>query len=438
MCGITRAEGTRLTSVAQWLKENSAARRHVERWLQARKEGADASFKSLAEQLRQKFKHTWEPGALARALDRVYPGCTARPARVEQDENLTDEQQLERHEARSRAAQEGKRQEQVIRELERRNAELQRLFRGLKFYYGDDNLDYVEADPIRPLGTRGPLPEATYGSAASDWHPGMQIRYSETNGLNEFTPEIFELRAERFFQRNLLMLNSARSAWDVNTYLLWLGGDLMENFLHDENYSENTLSPTEECVLLFNTLKRGIDFLLAKSNCARIRIVTNNGNHGRNTKKMHAAGAFRRSYEFMIYQLLQQHYADEPRIEWQLCLGYEHIVDIYGWKLRTHHGDAIKYNSGVGGIAPALYRRIGRAAQYADWDLMGHFHQWQFMTRAMINGSLCGYNSFAQRLGFPFEEPIQISWVLDAKHKVPSNMNPIFCKEERRPTTRPR
>lgn len=463
-----------MQTVADWLKSNPAARTYVQQWL--RNSQAGSSFTQLAEYLRDNFRQSWEPGALARAIRRAYPKPFAKraqrlneqrvaaaaakldrterrrlergaarvakaQAKAERERELTDAEQYERHEAKSAVQRRAAEQEKVIRELTRQNHELQKLFDALRWGIGDASVGaFTAPEPIQPLGRHGPLPEATYISAFSDAHPGALVRPREVRGLNEYSPEIFEARFERYCQGNLIMLNAARSAWDVNTFLWWWGGDLIENFLHDENFSENTLSPTEESLLLFKTLCRGIDFLLAKSDCARIRIATNNGNHGRNTKKMHATGAFLRSYEFMVYQLVYEKYKDEPRIEWNLCLGYEQVLDIYGWKLRTHHGDAIKFGGGVGGVAPALYRRIHRvnSAEYADWDLMGHFHAWGFLPRAAMNGSLIGYNAFAQRMGMPFEEPIQISWVVDAKHKMPSAMNPIFCKEIRRPTTSPR
>lgn len=340
---------------------------------------------------------------------------------------------LEAHELKLRAKKQRSELEAVIKQLQQQNSELSRALEAL---LGAAETVGADAPPIRPLVRKaGTLPEATYVAMASDWHMGSFVRAREVRHLNEYTPDIASARAERFFQSNLIMLQAARSAWNVNQLLLWLGGDLMENFLHEENLSENVLSPTEEVILVYETFARGIRFVLDHYDVERVLIATSNGNHGRNTKKSHAAGAFRSSYEFMVYQLLQKHFADEPRISWQLGIGYENIVDVYGFRIRFHHGDAIKFGGGVGGIAPALYRRVHRANSSGDatqLDVLGHFHALGFMPGAFVNGSLIGYSAFAQRLGMPFEEPAQGSFIIDAKHRVPSNMNPIFVKEPRR------
>lgn len=322
----------------------------------------------------------------------------------------------------------------LLRHHEERNEQLADELAGVV-----DIVDLVAAakpKPIKANGKRGPLPQATYVAVGSDWHMGARVRKREVRGLNEFSPAIAAARAEQFFKRNLLMLQAARSAWDIRRVLLALLGDLMENFLHEENYSENCLTPQEELPFIFEVLVAGIRYILDHYDVEELLIATAHGNHGRDTKRMHAAGSFRRSHEFMLYKLLMLHFKDEPRVKWQLGMGYEHVVNLYGFKVRLSHGDGIRFHGGVGGISPALYRRLGRTAVGAveriDLDVMGHFHMLSFLPRAFVNGSLIGYNAYAQREGFSYEDPMQLSFVVDERHRVPSNMNPIFVAEPRR------
>jgi hypothetical protein len=282
--------------------------------------------------------------------------------------------------------------------------------------------EIVHPRPIVAPKERGSaLPAATYVACASDWHMGERVRLEETGGRNEYTPEIAEERAEQFFKSNVTMLKVAKAAWNVDTLVFWLGGDLMTGWIHEEYVAENFLSPTEEAALVLKTLKRGIDYFLEKADVARIVIPTSSGNHGRTGEKKWVAGSYRTSYEFMAYGLLAAQFANEPRVEFKLGTGYHNVLDIYGLRVRFSHGDAIKGGQGVGGIAPALYRRIGRQAEGGfgvDLDVIGHFHQLGFPRKVVMNGSLIGWNSFAEFIGAAPEPAAQASFVIDAKHRI--------------------
>jgi len=317
--------------------------------------------------------------------------------------------------------------EAVIKGLERQVSELEEA---KSFLLGvKDSTDSMVVQPIRKLTQKKSKIEATYVMLASDWHMGERIRPEVVRNQNEYTPEIAQERAHKFFRSNLRMLRASRSAWDTNQLVLWLGGDLMSGYIHEELEEENFLSPTEEAVLVFDTMVSGINYILAEYDVRKIRIVTSNGNHGRTGKKKKIASNFRNSYEFMVYRLLAKHFEKEKRITWQLGQGYNNMLDIYGCSANFSHGDAIRSNGGIGGIAPALYRRIGRMQEHGtrvDIYNIGHFHQLQFPRLCAINGSLIGFSPFAEFIGASPEPPMQGSYIVDSKHNVPCNFNPIF------------
>lgn len=287
-----------------------------------------------------------------------------------------------------------------------------------------------EPKPIRPLRKAGGVPEAAYVMLASDWHVGERVRPEMVGGINEYTPEIAQERAEKYFRSNLKMLQAARSAWDIKQLVFWLGGDFITGWIHEELVYENHLSPQEEMLLAYEVLLRGIKHILAEYDVERILIPTSNGNHGRATERKHTSD-FRTSYEFLMYRMLAKALADEPRVEVKLGQGYENHVDLYGFRIAFHHGDEVTYNGGVGGIYPALYRRIHRVGAGSftrDLDVIGHHHQLGYAPAGFSNGSLIGYNAYAAAKGFRPEPPQQGSFVIDARYKRPSNMNPIFVE----------
>ena len=284
---------------------------------------------------------------------------------------------------------------------------------------------------------KGSLPAATYFMLASDWHMGERVRPENVGNKNEYNPEIAQERAEEYFESQLTLLTAARSAWDVRQGVLWLGGDLMTGYIHEEYLEENFLSPTEESLLVHDTMIRGIDHLLAESDFEHLLIPTSNGNHGRTGQKIKIASYARNSFEWLLYQFLARHYADEPRVTFQIANGYNNIVDCYGFRVRFHHGDAIKYAGGVGGLTIPTNRRIGRLAmglppgwETCHLDAFGHFHQSLFPGNFIVNGSLIGYNDFAERIGCPYEIPAQTSFVVDERYLQVNNYNKIIVDKK--------
>lgn len=294
---------------------------------------------------------------------------------------------------------------------------------------------------IRRKGSKkGRLPQATYVMPASDWHMGERVRPETVQWRNEYNPEIAQERAEQFFRSNLKILTAARSIFDVRQGILWLGGDLMTGYIHEEYEEDNFLSPTEESLLVFDTLNRGLKFLLDRSDLEEILIPTDHGNHSRTGKKLRISTAARNSFEWMLYQYLKRHWKDEPRLKFQIASGYHNVVDIYGFGIRFHHGEQVGYQGGIGGLSIPVNKRIGRQAQGEHripkpvrgapirLDVIGHFHSLQYPKDFIVNGSLIGWNAYAESKGFGYEEPMQASFVVDEEHRLVSNFNPILVK----------
>lgn len=277
---------------------------------------------------------------------------------------------------------------------------------------------------------------ATYVMLASDWHVEERVRPETVNNLNEYGPEIAQERARRFWKSNLILLNAARAAWDVRDAVLWIGGDIITGYIHEEYLEENFLSPTEASLLAFNMLASGIKTFLAESDVEHLLIPTSNGNHGRTTPKKRIATSARNSYEWMLYQMLAKHFEGEPRVTFQIASGYHNLVDCYGFRIRFHHGDAIGYGGGVGGLSIPVNRRIGRQAKGepnpVHLDCFGHFHQRLYPGTFICNGSLIGWNAFAEQIGCGFEEPAQTSFIVDERYRVVSNYNAVIVQKSSR------
>ncbi len=262
---------------------------------------------------------------------------------------------------------------------------------------------------LRGQGRRAPA--ASYVMMASDWHMGERVRPETVGYRNEYNPDIACERAEQFWKSNLVMLNAARSAWDIRQGVLWLGGDLMTGFIHGEYVEDNFLSPVEEALLVMETMVQGIDKLLAESDLEHILIPTSNGNHGRTGEKIKIGTYAQNSFEWMLYHMIRRRYCVPPgtpdtgqvvssdgRLTFQIAKGYNNIVDLYGFRINFEHGDAIKYSGGVGGLTVPVLRRIGRKAMAMPlrWEgtekgvphlyAFGHYHSLQYPRFFIVNG----------------------------------------------------
>lgn len=333
-------------------------------------------------------------------------------------------------------------QKKIVRALEREITELE-----ARQGFLDKLADAPDPKPYKIKKRRNQgktLPAATYFMLASDWHMGERVRPENVGYKNEYNPEIAQERAWQYWDSQLQMLNASRSAWDIRQGVLWLGGDLMTGYIHEEYLEENFLSPVEESILVYDTMVSGIQMLLDRSDLEHILIPTSNGNHGRTGQRIKIASYAKNSYEWMTYQYLAKWFANEDRVTFQIANGYNNVVDTYGFRTNFHHGDAIGYAGGIGGTTIPTNRRIGRQAQGVPlrWEgtgrgvphlhVHGHFHELMYPRWFIQNGSLIGWNDFAVRIGCGFQDPIQASFVIDEKFKMVSNFNPIIVSKPRK------
>jgi hypothetical protein len=78
----------------------------------------------------------------------------------------------------------------------------------------------------------------------------------------------------------------------------------------------------------------------------------------------------------------------------------------------------VKYQGGIGGLTVPLNKAVigWNNARYADVTCGGHWHQYLPLPNAVVNGSLIGYNPYAEWIRASPEKPQQASFVVDKKH----------------------
>lgn len=277
---------------------------------------------------------------------------------------------------------------------------------------------HEERTTIEPRERTSGLREATPLVLASDWHLEEEVRPEQVAGRNRYNLEIAAHRMERFFESVRWGISHQREVFKIRDFICWWGGDLITNFLHDDNIESNLLHPTEAILFAQDGIIKGIDHWLQDAEIEQFVFPCNDGNHGRLTKQLRAATRTQNSLEVFLYAQLANHYRNEPRVRFVLPTSPFTFLDgVYGKTIRFTHGDTFKYSGGIGGIMVPMLRAIANweSVKRADLTCMGNWHQRICLPTAMVNGSLIGYNTFAMMIGARFEPPVQSMRMLDAR-----------------------
>lgn len=254
-------------------------------------------------------------------------------------------------------------------------------------------------------------------AAFSDWHVEEIVDPRKVQGMNEYNPRIAQLRSARAFAGVEWLIREQQSMFAIDELLLWLGGDFISGYIHEELVEANAMSPTRAMLFAQKLLTAGIRKLLAETQLT-IRIACNFGNHGRTTLKRRIATAADNSFEYLMYLTLAESFSNEPRVKFQVCEGLHHVAQIYDLRLHMHHGDDVRSLGGIGGVQVPLKRAAIQWHQKfnAHMSVVGHFHEYNPGETFMMNGSLIGYGMYSDSLaGAQNRPPVQIFCLFDHK-----------------------
>jgi hypothetical protein len=252
---------------------------------------------------------------------------------------------------------------------------------------------------------------------ASDWHVEEPVDPEAVAYRNEYNLEIASERIDRFFQGIIWNIEHHRASKRIaiRDLILWLGGDFITGYIHPELVESNQLSPTEALRWLMPRLRDGIWTLLKRLELDHFEIPCSRGNHGRTTDKTRIATGAQNSFEWLMYHTLASEFRDEKRVHFEITTSAHQYVDVYSQIIHYTHGDEVKYMGGVGGLGIPLLKAVPMwdRVKPADIHCLGHHHTLRDYGRAIVNGSLIGYNAFAQSIRAEFEPPQQAMFYVD-------------------------
>lgn len=272
--------------------------------------------------------------------------------------------------------------------------------------------------------------EGTAVVLCSDWHVEERVDAIKVNGRNVYTPEIARERVERLGRGIVALIESHRSLMAIDNLVLWLGGDLITGYIHEELLESNFLSPTRATMFAHDLIADLIRYVLEHGKLERLIVPCSYGNHGRLTPKPRISTGADNSLEYFMYHNIRREFAADHRVEFVIAEGECTYVQVYDTTLRFTHGDAIKFGGGVGGVHIPLRKAI------AGWDTdiradvtcLGHFHQYIPHPRYVVNGSLIGWSPYGVRIKADYEHARQAFFVVDSREG-PCLHTPIWCQK---------
>jgi hypothetical protein len=265
----------------------------------------------------------------------------------------------------------------------------------------------------------------------SDWHLEETVDPLTINGLNEYNLDIAAKRISNCFQNALRLINIDRNHSEIKNVVVWLGGDMITGFIHEDLMQSNSLSPTQAVRAAKKLIISGLEFLLTYGKFENIHVVCSYGNHGRTGIKKMIANGYKNSYEWMMFHDVAEYFREKlnTKINFTIPNGIFAYAQVYDYTCRFFHGDTIKYQGGIGGLTVPLIKAIHRYNQQktADYNFLGHYHQLIQATRdCIVNGSVIGFNAYAQSIGASPEDPVQGYCLIDQKRGMTIKA-PIFC-----------
>lgn len=272
--------------------------------------------------------------------------------------------------------------------------------------------------------------EATAIVQWSDWHIDEVVEFETVNGLNEFNKSVAKSRAFKLFENTIKLLDSQRSAVDINNLVLHLGGDAIGGYIHPELAQTNSMSPLQGIFYAKELIAAGVDYLLRHGKLSNIIVVTSRGNHPRLTPKMQFANDYSMNLETFLYWSLADYFKNEKRVAFKIEQSELTYLTVYDRILRFFHGHQIRFQGGIGGLTVPLYKAIHRwnSNMRAYYNFMCDKHTYSTPTPdCQVNGSLIGYNAYAVSHGFSYQPPLQSFTLLDSKRGITIRA-PIFCE----------
>lgn len=274
---------------------------------------------------------------------------------------------------------------------------------------------------------------ATICANLSDTHYDEVVNPSELSGQNAYDRTIAVMRTEAFFSGVVKLTRHHWAGADYDGVCLFITGDILSGIIHDELDATNAAPVLESVMFWAGQIAAGIEQLADEFGHVHAPCCV--GNHARQDRKPRAKQYVRRNFEWLLYNLLAQHFDKDDRVTFAITDDIEQPVDIHGTRFLQYHG-MTGGGGGIGGIFPPLMRLNARLVpRWGSFDALvyGHWHQNLYAPEQGLlgNGALKGYDEWTRSMHFRPERPSQMVWLVTPEHGCTWNA-PVFVANQKR------
>jgi hypothetical protein len=301
----------------------------------------------------------------------------------------------------------------------------------------------VEREIIKAAGARvtvpswvSQLPSKAHKTAgvptlfASDWHWSEVVRPAEIGGVNEYNLKIAHERARTFITVAIDLLRNHIKGGKYPGVVFILGGDMLSGDIHEELQQTNECETMPAMLNVLGVLTWCIESLQAEFGKVFIPCVT--GNHGRTSRKPRAKRRNHTNYDWLLYQLLAARFDNNKNVTFLIPEGPDAYYKVYGTRYLLTHGDQFRGGDGmIGALGPISRGDKKKRSRNVQTDrsfdvmLLGHWHQYIHLGRFIVNGTLKGYDEYADSANFDVEPAQQAMWITHPTRGITFRM-PIF------------
>lgn len=265
---------------------------------------------------------------------------------------------------------------------------------------------------------------------ASDWHWGEMVSASEIGGVNEYNLKIGQERARTFITVAIDLLRNHIKGGKYPGVVFILGGDMLSGDIHEELQQTNEIETMPALLNLLGVLSWSITALADEFGKVFVPCVT--GNHGRTSRKPRAKRRNHTNYDWLLYQLLSARFQGDSRVTFLIPEGPDAYYRIYNTRYLLTHGDQFRGGDGmIGALGPISRGDKKKRSRNVQTDksfdvmLLGHWHQYIHLGRFIVNGTLKGYDEYADQNNFDVEPAQQAMWITHPDRGITFRM-PIF------------
>jgi hypothetical protein len=268
----------------------------------------------------------------------------------------------------------------------------------------------------------------------TDHHYGTNINKQEMGDLNEFNWVIGARRLGMLCEQIASYKIERRNLHEE--LVIMMAGDNIGGIIHNQEGPDYDLV-THQVNGTFYYFWQAINYL--KPLFPKIRVLCQPGNHGRMQHKRSTNRAIAQKYdsfENIIFYSLSAVFAKDPQVEIITSMAPYIDAEIQGHRIWVSHGDTVFATGNVGKniklerIEQQIHRvnaeALGKGKKPFELFATGHVHhpvitQVGSGAHVVINGCLCGGDSYSLGVGIFSSTPAQVIWESTKKYVMGDN-----------------